>query len=109
MSNANDRVFNLPAGLQDEKMWKMFLMVVVGILAHWVWEVAIAALGPVGWDFGSIGIIVARVVVAVIVGLVSFAGIWKELENVDPKVRLFSAFTQGFAIDALASPVAHEF
>ena len=108
MSNANDRVFDLPAGLQSEKMWVMFGMVVLGIIAHWVWEVAVAVIGSgQEWDFGSNWVIVARVVVAVIAGLVNFAGIWKQLENVDPKVRVFSAFTQGFAIDALVAPVAH--
>ena len=64
-----------------------------------------AALQSGQLNFGSWVIVVARIGIASIIGLVSFSGIWKQLETVDPKIRFFVAVTQGFALDALAAPL----
>lgn len=93
-----------PANSQNE-MLKAFIVVVVGIVAHWIWEVITAGFQSGVIDFGTAPLIIGRVVVSAIVGAVSFIGIWRQLEGVDSSMRLFTAFTQGFAIDALASPV----
>ena len=106
MSGQQGKAFDLQYGLKSNDMWRVYLLVVVGILTHWIWELAVRAIDTGAWDFGSRGIIIARVAVALIAGVVSFAGVWKQLEKVDPKLRFVAAITQGFAIDALTAPVA---
>jgi len=106
MRDPKAKAFDVGYGVGSREMWVMYLLVVLGIILHWIWELAVAAIGTGSWDFGTIGIVVARLVVAFIAGLVSFAGVWKQLEQVDPKIRAFVAITQGFAIDALAGPLA---
>jgi hypothetical protein len=83
----------------------VYLAIVCGLVLHWMWEVLVAAVRSGHFDFGSWTVVVARLSLASIVGLVSFAGIWKQLERVDPTIRFFVAVTQGFAMDALAAPV----
>ncbi len=111
MNNQTTKAFDLRDGWvslsQSGQLFMMYLFVVAGILSHWIYEIAIAALDSGQWDFGSLGIVAARLVIAVIVGLVSFTGIWKQLEKLDPSIRVFAAITQGFALDALAAPLAH--
>jgi hypothetical protein len=58
--------------------------------------------------FRNGAVVVARILLAFIVGAVSFYGIYKQLANVDPNIRFWVALTQGFAVDALASPWAPE-
>ena len=84
-----------------------FLVVVLGIIAHWVWEILVAGLPTGEFEFGTLGVILARVVIAFIAGAWSFAGIWGQLSGVDKKLRLFVAFTQGFAVEALTGPVVN--
>jgi hypothetical protein len=105
------KVFDPMAGVtairQQGEQSKAYGAIVVGILAHWIWELAVAAVQTGQWEFGNGAVVVARVVIAFIVGAVSFAGIWKQIEKADPKIRLWIALTQGFAVDALASPIAN--
>lgn len=86
---------------------KSYVFIAFGIILHFIWEVLVTALKTnVPPEFGAWWAIAARIVVAFIVTAMSFVGIWKQLEGADPKVRFFIAVSQGFAIDALASPVA---
>jgi hypothetical protein len=80
--------------------------IIVGVIFHWLWEILVSAAKTGVLDFGNSAVIIARVGIAIIVGILNFAGIWKQLEGLDPKLRLFFAITQGFALDALASPIA---
>ena len=105
-------VFDLKAGNQSLKesgeiLWA-YVAVSGGIFLHWIWEIAVGAVTTGTWKFGSLGIIIARLLIALIAGAVSFVGIYKQLETADPKIRLFVALTQGFAVDALASPIARQ-
>jgi hypothetical protein len=93
---------------QSDEQGKIYTAIVIGIIGHWVWEVLVAAVQSGVLDFGNGVVIVARILLAFIVGAVSFAGIFKQLANVDPDIRFWVALTQGFAVDALASPWAPE-
>ena len=111
MNHESGKLFDPLAGFaairrQDEQI-KAYGAIVFGILSHWLWEVAVAAVQTGHWDLGNSAVVVARIVIAFIVGAVSFAGIWKQIEKADPKIRLWIALTQGFAVDALASPIAN--
>lgn len=103
------KTFDLVGGFQDlraaNQVVVTYLTIVLGIVGHWVWEVLVAGIGTGKIEWGTLGIILARIGVAVIAGIFSFTGIWRQLENVDPKIRFFAAFTQGFAVDALTGPV----
>lgn len=99
-----DPIGGFAAISQSGEMVWVYLTLVLGIFAHWVWEVAIAAYKTGNWDWGSWTKASARFVISVIIGAVIFAGVWEQLESVDPAIRLFVAFSQGFATDALTSP-----
>lgn len=95
------------AARQADSLFLSYLAVVLGVILHFVWEILVGVLrtgdDP---DFGTAWMLIARGVVAGIVAAVSFIGIWKQLEAADPKIRFFVALSQGFALDALASPIA---
>jgi hypothetical protein len=84
----------------------IYFAIVLGVVLHFVWEILVAAVrAQESPDFGSWGLIGARVGIGLIVGIVSFTGVYKQLDGVDPRVRFFFAATQGFAADALANPI----
>ena len=103
------KVFSVRDGYQamSEKgeIWITYLIIVLGIVGHWVWEVLVGGLPTGTFNFGSFATIVARVVIGLIAGIWSFTGIWQQLSGVDKKLRFFAAFTQGFAVEALTGPV----
>lgn len=105
------KLFNVNEGFasarEANELGRAYGAVLLGVLAHFVWEILVGVLRT-GADpeWGSWWVLVARIGVAVIVSAVSFVGVWKQLEAAEPKLRFFVALTQGFAIDALASPIA---
>jgi hypothetical protein len=110
MNSPSGKAFSLKEGFQalsaeSPRLWTVYLTVVGGIVAHWIWEVLVDGLPNGPFEFGSAGVIAARIVIAFIAGAFSVTGIWKQLEGVDPRLRFFAAFTQGFAVDALTAPV----
>lgn len=112
MSNKSEKIFELREGyrsLQESKegQWCIYFCIVLGILSHWIWEVLVSALDKGKFEFGTWVIIVARLGIAIIVGVVSFTGIWKQVQNLDTGLRMWAAFTLGFSLDALTAPVAN--
>lgn len=112
MQSQSIKTFDLIGGFQElraaNQVFVTYLTIVLGIVGHWVWEVLVAGIGTGNIEWGTLGIIVARIGIAVIAGIFSFTGIWRQLENVDPKLRFFAAFTQGFAVDALTGPIVNK-
>lgn len=103
-------VFDVPGGRREiserNETARMYLAIVLGVLMHFAWEILAAALrSGVKPDFGDWWMVLARVAIAFIVSAVSFVGIYKQIVAADQKVRFFVALTQGFAIDALTSPL----
>lgn len=111
MDNLPKRLFNFRGGFSamsaTGEVWVAYLWVVLGIVGHWVWEILVAGLSSGNFDFGTARVIVARLVIALIAGIWSFTGIWQQLQGVDPTLRFFAAFTQGFAVEALTGPVVN--
>jgi len=103
------KVFSVSEGYRklrdDRKVWSTYLSIVAGIIGHWIWGVLVAGLSTNTFNLGPITAIVARIVIALIAGIWSFTGIWQQMSEVDDRLRFFSAFTQGFAVDALTGPV----
>lgn len=104
-----ERVFDFSGGLDSlltqKDILPIYLTIVVGIIGHWVWEVLVAGIGTGKFDWGTAGVVIARIVIAIIAGIFSFTGIWQQLQQVDTALIFFAAFTQGFAVDALTGPV----
>lgn len=113
MSKTNRRIFAPFSGLraiqQSDERGTIYFAIVTGILGHWIWEVLVAAAQSGEIDFGNWVVVGSRIGIAFVVGAVSFAGIYQQLANVDPSIRLWFSLTQGFAVDALASPLASTF
>jgi len=101
-------VFDFRRGWQDLRAsrtpLRIYLVVVAGILLHWVYDVLIAALDTGSIEFGTWVVVVARLGIAFIAAAFSFTGIWTQLQKVDPSIRYFTALTLGFAVDALTGP-----
>ena len=106
------KIFNFRGGLKamsdQGEVWVTYIFVVLGILGHWIWEILVAGLSTNSFEFGTITVILARVVIAVIAGIWSFTGIWEQMSGVDKRLRFFVAFTQGFAVEALTGPVVNQ-
>ena len=49
-----------------------------------------------------------QLVISVFAAGWAFTGIWKTLENVDPRVRYFTTFSQGLAADAPVGPMTEK-
>lgn len=82
-----------------------YVLVVMGVLLRWVWELAAEAAGNGGhWKWEGVGVFAALVVLALILALFSFLAILKAIEEAEPSVRALVALTQGMAMDALAGP-----
>ena len=104
--------FSIKDGLEaireDEGIGSALVGIFIGIVFHWIYEIAIAALkDPNGvWNFGKPGIIAARLVIAGIVSFGFVLGFYKSLPpNTSKKMRFINAIAYGLAIDALAGPV----
>ena len=103
------KTFSLKQGAQamneNNEMFIIYLFIVSGIIGHWIWGVLVVGLADGNFEFGSYKIIIARIVIGIIAGAVSFTGIYKQISGIDKKLRLIAAFTQGFAVEALTSPL----
>ena len=112
MDTQPKKVFSFRRGFkamsEQGEVWLTYLFVVLGILGHWIWEILVTGITTNEFDFGTLGVIIARVVIAAIAGLWSFTGIWEQMSGVDKKLRFFVAFTQGFAVEALTGPVVNQ-
>ena len=91
--------------LNADQVWiPVFATVVLGILAHWVWEMLVAFLTTNVWDPGSPLVWVARLGVALIAAAFTFVGIFAQIDKLTGPTRYFTAFTLAFAVDAFTGP-----
>jgi mannitol-specific phosphotransferase system IIBC component len=82
----------------------IFVAALAGVVAHWIYGVLVAGLQatPQAFEFGTVAVVLARLVVSFIVTILAFVGIYQQVQDVDVRVRFFLAFSQGFALDAFA-------
>lgn len=97
---------NIAAIMQNESMpWDIYGVVVIGILAHWIYDILITAVNngqkP---KIGPWWMVAARVGIAVIAATFSFLGILDQLTGILGFRQFFVAFTLGFAVDAFSGP-----
>lgn len=83
----------------------VFVALFLGVVVHWVYEVAVAAIRNEGvWDFGNLGVVIARVVVSFVAAAAGFISAYSQVIKLDPEFRLISAFVLGLGVDALTTP-----
>ena len=87
----------------------IFLALFAGIVLHWIYEVAVAAIKNGGtWNFGAPGVIAARFVISLIAAITGFVAAYGEVQKVDEGFRIVSAIVTGLGVDALTAPWTHK-
>lgn len=89
----------------EDSKYTVLAALFLGVVFHWVYQVAVAATRDGVWDFGNLGQIAARLVISAVVSVAGLVSAYEQVNKVDPKWRLVSAFVVGLGVDALTSPV----
>jgi hypothetical protein len=97
--NVSLQAFNL-----EENKVAVLIALFLGVVFHWVYEVAVAATKAGTWDFGNTGQIAARLVISAVVSLAGLVAAYSQVQKADPGFRLVSAFVAGLSVDALTAP-----
>jgi hypothetical protein len=96
---------NLRAFSESQNKLLLFGLVFIGVLAHWIYELAVAVI-KAGGEFTAptVPLIIARVVVSFIAAAAGFAAAFNQIKKADPGFESFAAFAAGLGVDALTSP-----
>jgi len=98
----------LGAGLQafDLEQNKVVILIALflGVVFHWIYEVAVTAAKAGNWDFGNNGQIAARLVISAVVSVAGLIAAYSQVQKADPGFRLVAAFVAGLSVDALTAP-----
>jgi len=97
----NDAVRFRLATQQDDTGAKIqvFFGVFIGVLLRWV--VVDLIKNQAQWNFGMV---IARIVVALIATLFVFSGYWGKVQNQSAGMRFLNSLVYGVSIDALIGP-----
>lgn len=96
---ANARALN-----QDTSRLAVLVALFLGVVFHWIYEVAVAATKDGVWDFGNWGQIAARLVISLVVSVAGLVAAYAQVQKADPGFRMVSAFIAGLSVDALTAP-----
>jgi uncharacterized membrane protein YhhN len=92
--------------LSGDGAWaSVLILIFLGIFGHWVYDALVAALQTGTFDMGTPVVWALRAGVAIIAAVLAFSGIYEQVRRMTNPIRLFTAFTLGFAIDALSGPL----
>jgi uncharacterized membrane-anchored protein len=78
---------------------QVFLGVLVGVLLRWILVDVIKNQIP-----QNFGVILARIVIALIVTIFVFSGYWQKVKDQSAGMRFLNALVYGVSIDALVGP-----
>ncbi len=83
----------------------VFFSLLLGIIFHWIYEVAVAAIKADGeWVFGTRGVILARIVISLVASVVGLVAAYNQVKKADEGFRAVTAFVLGLSVDAMTSP-----
>lgn len=104
--NFNDAIrFRLATQQEDAgAKAQVFLGVFVGVLLRWLYGIVVDVVMGGPWNFGSLSVIIARIVIALIVTLFVFSGYWGKVKEQPAGMRILNSLVYGFSIDALVGP-----
>jgi hypothetical protein len=83
---------------------QVFFGVFLGVMLRWLYGVVVVVVQGGGWDFGSLSVILARLVVALIVTVFVFSGYWGKVKDQPAGMRFLNSLVYGVSIDALVGP-----
>lgn len=83
---------------------QVFFGVFLGVMLRWLYGVIVVVIQGGPWDFGSISVIIARIVVALIVTVFVFSGYWGKVKDLPAGMRFLNSLVYGVSIDALVGP-----
>lgn len=83
---------------------QVFFGVFLGVLLRWLYGVVVDVVKGGPWDFGSLSVIIARVVVSLIVTVFVFSGYWGKVKDQPAGMRFLNSLVYGISIDALVGP-----
>jgi len=91
---------------QDDTSAKLqvFFGVLVGVLLRWLYGIIVDVVKGAPWNFGSLSVIVARLVIALISTVFVFSGYWGKVKDQPAGMRFLNSLVYGFSIDALVGP-----
>lgn len=102
----NDAIRFRLATQQDDPGAKaqVFVGVFVGVLLRWLYGIVVDVVMGGPWNFGSLSVVIARIVIALIVTLFVFSGYWGKVKEQPAGMRILNSLVYGFSIDALVGP-----
>ncbi len=83
---------------------QVFVGVFLGVLVRWLYTIVVDVTRGNPWNFGTLPVIIARFVVALIVTFFVFSGYWEKVKDQPYGMRCLNSMVYGFSIDALVGP-----
>jgi len=83
---------------------QVFFGVFLGVMLRWLYAVVVVVILGGPWNFGSLSVIIARFVVALIVTVFVFSGYWGKVKDQPAGMRFLNSLVYGISIDALVGP-----
>lgn len=83
---------------------QVFFGVLLGVLLRWLYGVVVVVIQGGPWNFGSLSVIIARIVVSLIVTIFVFSGYWGKVKDQPAGMRFLNSLVYGVSIDALVGP-----
>ncbi|NWG07061.1 MAG: hypothetical protein HXY35_10310 [Chloroflexi bacterium] len=83
---------------------QVFLGVFLGVMLRWLYGVVVVVIQGGSWNFGSLSVIIARIVVALIATVFVFSGYWGKVKDQPAGMRFLNSLVYGVSIDALVGP-----
>jgi len=83
---------------------QVFFGVFLGVMVRWLYGIIVDVIKGGPWDFGSLAVIIARLVIALIVTIFVFSGYWQKVKDQPAGMRFLNSLVYGISIDALVGP-----
>jgi hypothetical protein len=83
---------------------QVFFGVFLGVMLRWLYGVVVVVIQGGSWNLGSLSVIIARFVVALIATIFVFSGYWGKVKDQPAGMRFLNSLVYGVSIDALVGP-----
>ena len=83
---------------------QVFFGVFLGVILRWFYGIVMDVIKGGSWNFGSLSVIIARLVIALIATVFVFSGYWQKVKDQPASMRFLNSLVYGVSIDALVGP-----
>jgi len=83
---------------------QVFFGVFLGVVLRWLYGIVMEVIKGGSWNFGSLSVIIARLVIALIATVFVFSGYWQKVKDQPASMRFLNSLVYGVSIDALVGP-----